>query len=102
MKHAAIYILVCLLSVAGGGAAAYLAIDPVSKADRAQKAILAEYLATYCHPDQDHLEAFIAQAAALSRVMVKAELGDVALAEYAKCRTITPLPPYERKRRAVP
>jgi hypothetical protein len=46
-----------------------------------------EYLAAFCAKDDSHDKQFIiGTAAAMSRIVVKANLGNLALVEYAKCK----------------
>jgi hypothetical protein len=55
-----------------------------------QAAVIQEYLAAFCVKDDRHDRQFvIGTAAALSRVVVKAKLTNLALAEYAKCKIRT-------------
>jgi hypothetical protein len=51
----------------------------------AQSAIVGEFVARYCHPDQNSDPNFlIGEAAALSRVSIKSGLQPIAWAEYLK------------------
>lgn len=68
-----------------GAAASYFWFVP---RDDVRQAILNDYLAIYCHHallSKDPM--FLAgNAAALSRIIIKAGIGPLALAEYGKCR----------------
>lgn len=70
----------------------YLLLDPRSHASAAQEAMLAQYLKVYCnkHPPRDFAGQIFAggEAAALSRVTISAGIGELALAEYAKCKIL--------------
>lgn len=53
----------------------------------AQRTIVEEFVARYCHPDRALSEAFLmGDAAALSRVSIKSGLQPLAWAEYLKCK----------------
>lgn len=70
-----------------GTVLALLAVNPANYANVSQRAILHEYLAAFCTKDERHDKQFvIGTAAAMSRIVVEANLGTVALAEYAKCK----------------
>jgi hypothetical protein len=62
-------------------------INPVQDLNETQKIVLNEYLAAFCAKDDRHDRQFIfGTMAAMSRIVVKANLGNLALAEYAKCK----------------
>jgi hypothetical protein len=62
-------------------------LTPVQDLNATQRAVLDEYLATYCVKDTTHNGWFVVgQSAALSRIVVRANLGNLALIEYAKCK----------------
>lgn len=75
-----------LLAAVGGSVFGFGVIGPLPPAEIAQRALLDEYLAVYCHPDRDHAERWIGEAQVLSRLTIKAKLGERALAEYASCK----------------
>jgi hypothetical protein len=82
-------ILIGLSGVVIGVAAAAWLLQPVTTP--AQDAILNQYLYTYCvglPPDAplDRKMFAAGEAAALSRVIIAAGLGEIGLAEYAKCK----------------
>jgi hypothetical protein len=78
--------LICVLCAGAGAVGGYLALDPVSRVDRAQQAILREYLAVYCSsPDPGRAQFFAGGAAVMSRVAIRAGLGELALAESTRC-----------------
>lgn len=53
----------------------------------AQRAIVEEFVARYCHPDKGVNDDFrLGDAAALSRVSIKSGLQPLAWAEYLKCK----------------
>lgn len=68
--------------------ATYYVVDPPDNIDDARKAILAEYVNAYCGWDRrQHSPDFLhAQSALMSRLTIKAGLGEIALVEYAKCK----------------
>lgn len=62
-------------------------LDPVQQLNETQAAVMHEYLATFCTKDDRHDKQFvIGTAAAMSRIVIKSHLGNLALAEYAKCK----------------
>lgn len=68
---------------------ALLWINPANHGSDAQKAILAEYDGLYCIPVEEARKNPLqhsAVAAAMSRIVVKADLGILAIAEYARCK----------------
>lgn len=66
-------------------AAMYATVQTLSDT---QRVVLEEYRAAYCVKDTVHERAFlIGQAAALSRLVVKSRLGELALVVFEKCRT---------------
>lgn len=75
-----------LLAAMGGGMMGFVVVGPLPPAEIAQRALLDEYLAIYCHPDRAHPERWIGEAQVLSRLTIKANLGERALAEYASCK----------------
>jgi hypothetical protein len=81
----AIVAAIALSALAGGGVAIF-STDPRRSATHDQEAILREYLQVYCHPDKLRVAAQIGQAAVLSRLVIAAGVGELALAEYAKCK----------------
>jgi hypothetical protein len=82
-------ILIGLGGIVIGVAAAAWFLQPVTTP--AQDAILNQYLYTYCvgpPPDASSDRKMFAagEAAALSRIIIAAGLGEIGLAEYAKCK----------------
>jgi hypothetical protein len=62
-------------------------LDPVQRLNETQSVVLQEYLAAFCLKDDRHDKQFIVgTAAVLSRIIVRSNLGNLALAEYAKCK----------------
>jgi hypothetical protein len=52
-----------------------------------QKAVVAEFVARYCHPDGKQDPNFLmGEAAALSRVSIRSGLQPIAWTEYLKCK----------------
>jgi hypothetical protein len=83
LRVAAVVALTAALAASG----TYVALRPAQKLNDTQSAVLAEYLAAFCRPDDRHDKSFlIGQAAAMSRIVVRSRLGVVALAEYTRCR----------------
>lgn len=73
-----------------GAVSTYGITNPALRVNPAQDVILKEYLKTYCYksrPANDSAR-FVAagEAAVLSRLTISAGIGEVALAEYARCR----------------
>jgi hypothetical protein len=65
----------------------YIFINPKNDLDEARSAILQEYLSVYCYRDTRHsLDYRVGETAILSRLTIKAGIGEIALAEYAKCK----------------
>ena len=63
--------------------------SPVRQANLAQKAILDQYLLVNCgywHPIQQDSLFVAGNAAAMSRTIIAAKLGELGLVEYIKCR----------------
>lgn len=75
-----------LLAAIGGGVVGFAIVGPLPPAENAQRALLDEYLAIYCHPNRNNAERWIGEAQVLSRLTIKAHLGERALAEYAACK----------------
>jgi hypothetical protein len=76
-----------ILAYSAALAVALVALNPRQNANETQEVILKEYLAAFCVKDDRHSKDFvIGTAAAMSRIVVKANLGKLALAEYAKCK----------------
>lgn len=72
---------------AAGLAVGSLVVGPLPAPDVAKWAILDEYVATYCEqPDRDHVERWIGNAEALSRTAIRADIGELVLAEYEHCK----------------
>jgi len=68
-----------------------LVLNPTQYADLAQTAILQEYINVYClQPEQARKDPakFSALGALMSRLTIRANLGSVALLEYAKCKVL--------------
>jgi hypothetical protein len=68
-----------------------LVLNPTNYADLAQTAILQEYINVYCLKPEDARKdpaKYNAQGALMSRMTIRANLGSVALLEYAKCKVI--------------
>jgi hypothetical protein len=62
-------------------------LNPMQSLNETQSVVMQEYLAAFCSKDERHDKQFvIGTAAALSRIVVKANLGNLALAEFAKCQ----------------
>jgi hypothetical protein len=62
-------------------------LNPAQALNETQSVVMGEYLAAFCSKDDRHDKQFvIGTAAAMSRIVVKANLGNLALAEYAKCK----------------
>ena len=83
--------LLAVLMLIGCCAACSLAtarwLDPMQGLNETQAAVMQEYLAAFCVRDDRHDKQFIiGTAATMSRIVVKANLGNLALAEYAKCK----------------
>lgn len=67
--------------------ATYVALVSTQDLNATQEIVMHEYLSTSCKKDnQRPVQYLVGQAAVLSRVIVKANLGTIALAEYAKCK----------------
>ena len=86
-------IIIALVSLLGCCAAtavtAVLLLNPAQALNETQSVVMHEYLAAFCSKDDRHDKQFvIGTAAAMSRIVVKANLGPLALAEYAKCKII--------------
>lgn len=82
------FILASSYSVVGS-VALLLLMNPMQYASEAQKAILSEYDGLYCTPAAEARKNPLqhsAVAAAMSRIVVKTNLGSLALAEYVKCK----------------
>jgi hypothetical protein len=80
-------LIIALVIAAISAGATYVLTDPRSNLDDARGAILNEYLLTYCRYDPRHSpEYHAAKTALLSRLTIKAGIGEIALAEYAKCK----------------
>lgn len=82
--------MIGLYSIFAGFVAALvfaLLLDPSWKATKAQDAIVNQFVARYCHPN-DHVsrEFLLGEAAALSRVTIESGLEPIAWAEYLKCK----------------
>lgn len=76
-----------MMSFAGGLLVGWLVVGPLPRPELAQEAILDEYIAIYCHrPDREHIERWLGNAEAMSRISIRAGLGERALAEYALCK----------------
>lgn len=61
--------------------------NPANYTTQAQAVILQEYVKAYCYPDERFDKNYlIGQTAVLSRLTIKAGIGEIALAEYVKCR----------------
>ncbi len=66
-----------------------LVLNPANYASVSQRAILEEYLDVYClKPEEARKDVvkFLNQGALMSRLTIKANLGNLALLEYAKCK----------------
>ena len=66
-----------------------LVLNPTRYADLAQTAILQEYINVYCLQSKEARADTVkygAQGALMSRLTIRANLGSVALLEYAKCK----------------
>jgi hypothetical protein len=62
-------------------------LDPKQDLTATQSSVLQEYLAAYCVKDKRHDPQFvIGTTATLSRIVIKTNLANLALAEYAKCK----------------
>ncbi len=80
-------ISISLVSAFLGGAGLYVVLRPEQHINETQAAVMAEYLNSFCRKDDKHDKQFlIGQAAAMSRIVVKAKIGELALVEYAKCK----------------
>jgi hypothetical protein len=65
-------------------------INPVQDLNQTQAVVMKEYLAAFCVKDDRHdIQFVVGTAAALTRIAVKANLGHLALTEYAQCRLWT-------------
>jgi hypothetical protein len=70
------------------GIASFVAFDGVLADKPVQGAVVAEFVARYCHPDPKLPETFrMGDAAALSRVAIKSGLQPMAWTEYLKCKS---------------
>lgn len=83
--------LLSFAKIVVGSVILMLIMNPAKYASEAQQAIISEYDGLYCSPVAEarknplqHLGA----AEVMSRVVVKSHLGNLALAEYAKCKII--------------
>jgi hypothetical protein len=77
-----------LLSVVAGGMIGYGFVGPLPRPDICQRVVLDEYLRIYLHPDRNDQARWIGATQLLSRLTIRAHLGDRALAEYNR-RKIT-------------
>lgn len=83
MRYAAIFALGALIA----GLASFIAFDGVLAGKPTQRAIVTEFVARYCRPDQKSSPDFLmGEAAALSRVSIESGLQPMAWAEYLKCK----------------
>jgi hypothetical protein len=74
-----------------GSVVLLLIMNPAQFANQTQRAILDEYAGLYCTPVAEARKNPLqhsAVAAAMSRIVVKAGLGSMALAEYARCKVL--------------
>lgn len=86
LRAALAWLLPWALGASAGAVGAYLALDQVSRADRAQQAILYEYVMLYCgRPDEARAQFFAGGMAAMSRAAIRAGLGELALTESQRC-----------------
>jgi hypothetical protein len=82
MKAIAACLLCCGATLLGA-----LGLIETQETSETQRIILAEYLSIYCTKDGRHDPMFvIGSEAAISRIVVKANIGALALLEYAKCK----------------
>lgn len=80
-------ILYSTASLIVGIAIGFLYIGTLPDTSLSQKAIIGEYLAIYCNPpNKNRMERWIGEAQLLSKISIKAGLGERALAEYALCK----------------
>jgi hypothetical protein len=78
-----------MVSALLGAVCAYWIFDPVARLDKSQQAILSEYLRVYCGGPKWMTDdkMFTAGAAAeMSRIAIAVGIGELALAEYGKCK----------------
>jgi hypothetical protein len=83
------YAILYCLKIALGSVLLLLVINPANYASVSQQAILDEYNNIYrLKPEEARKDPIRhgAMAAIISRLTIKANLGSIALAEYAKCR----------------
>lgn len=84
MKYAAFFLMGALMAAC----VSFVAFDGVLADKPAQGAVVAEFVARYCHPDGKLDPNFqMGEAAALSRVSIKSGLQPMAWAEYLKCKS---------------
>lgn len=89
-KQVIIFFCYVLVSILIGAYFLIFVVTPLKHLDAAQNAIISQYLAMYCHPKkysspiQDAFK--VGQMAALSRVLIAANLQIVGTIELAKCR----------------
>jgi hypothetical protein len=80
-------VCIVLLSAFMGACALYIAVRPTQAINKTQTVVMREYLNAFCQRDDRHDKLFIiGQAAAMSRIVVKAGIGELALVELAKCK----------------
>jgi hypothetical protein len=83
VKYAAFFAFGAIFS----GCVSIMTFGPALDARPAQRAVVEEFVTRYCHPNETLSEDFrMGEAAALSRVSIKAGLQPLAWAEYLKCK----------------
>ena len=83
------YAILYCVKILIGSVLLLLVINPANYASVSQQAILGEYNNIYCLKPEEARKDPIrhsAMAAIMSRMTIKADLGNLALLEYAKCK----------------
>lgn len=83
---------VLAVCIAAASAVTFLLTDPTRYATESQKALLEAYLKFYCKGPRPAAEIGIPQMALLSRLVIKAGLGPLAMAESIKCLELSTKP----------
>jgi hypothetical protein len=87
LAHAILY----CFKIAIGSVLLLLVFDPANYANVSQRSIMEEYLNVYClKPEEARKDPakYAAHGALMSRLTIKANLGSLALLEYAKCKAV--------------